>query len=66
MQQWNFITAHQLDQVNGGWYSYVTPDGSAPTAQAANSKTDQWTEGYHQGRALLNTAALLKKLAATK
>ncbi len=66
VQEWNFITQHQLDKVNGGWYSYVTPDGSAPTNGAERNKTDQWTEGYHQGRALLNVAALLKKLAAEK
>jgi len=66
VQQWKFISEHQLDPVNGGWYSYVTPDGSSPTGQAMNSKTDQWTEGYHQGRALLNTSALLRKLASTR
>ncbi len=51
--------------MNGGWYAYVRPDGSAPSRNA-NIKTDAWTEGYNQGRALLNTSALLRKLAMAK
>jgi len=60
VQEWNFIKDHQLDQVHGGWYA------SAPTNGRPNNavKTDAWTEGYHQGRAMLNVLAALNQLAA--
>jgi len=59
VREWNFIKEHQLDHAHGGWYA------SAPTnARQGNAvKTDPWTEGYHQGRAMLNVYALLNRLA---
>jgi beta-mannosidase len=59
VQEWNFIKDHQLDHAHGGWYA------SAPNnARQGNApKTDPWTEGYHQGRAMLNVYALLHRLA---
>ena len=59
-RQWEFIQAHQVDAVHGGWYATVTRTGAAIPGRA---KSDGWTEAYHQGRALLNVSADLHKLA---
>lgn len=61
MQQWSFIQRCQIDAVQGGWLPEVAADG---TAAAGRVKSDAWTEGYHQGRALLTAAAALRRLAA--
>ena len=62
-KQWDFIRHHQIDSTHGGWYATVNPDG---TPQAHRAKSDRWTEGYHQGRAMLNVSATLRKLAERK
>jgi mannobiose 2-epimerase len=59
-RQWDFIQTHQVDSVHGGWYATVAQDG---TATPGKVKSDGWTEAYHQGRALLNVSADLKRLA---
>lgn len=59
-KQWNFIQAHQVDAVHGGWYATVAQDGSAAPGKV---KSDGWTEAYHQGRALLNVSTYLRRLA---
>lgn len=61
VRQWDFISKHQIDQTHGGWYSQVHEDGTAIPGRA---KSDRWTEGYHQGRALINVTARLRRLAA--
>jgi hypothetical protein len=38
----------------------VSADGTPVPGQP---KSDRWTEGYHQGRALLNVSARLNRLA---
>ncbi len=63
LQQWKFISEHQLDHVNGGWYPSVVADGSAPAGDGLRLKSNQWTEGYHEGRALINVANKLRELA---
>lgn len=60
IKQWDFIRRKQIDMVHGGWYGTVGADGKP---QAGRQKSDRWTEGYHQGRALLNVIARLHKLA---
>ncbi len=60
-KQWDFIRTKQIDTVNGGWYPVLSPEGVAP---GRHVKSDGWTEGYHQGRAMLNVSAMLKKMAA--
>lgn len=60
-RQWEFIRTRQVDAVRGGWYAQVSKEGN-PVAGAV--KSDGWTEGYHQGRALLNAVATLQKLAS--
>ncbi len=62
VKQWNFIRQYQIDPVNGGWFSYVNPDGSPPPD--AQVKSDRWTESYHEGRSMMNVTAALKRLAA--
>ncbi len=59
-QQWAFIQNRQIDHINGGWYGHVTQAGD-PIPGAV--KSDGWTEGYHQGRALFNVSHELSELA---
>ena len=59
-RQWNFIRTRQTDPRHGGWFPAVRRDG-APVP--GRPKSDAWTEGYHQGRALLNVSAVLRRLA---
>lgn len=60
LAQWKWIQTRQIDVKNGGWYPEVRPDG---TPIAGHIKSDGWTEGYHQGRAMLHVSALLQKKA---
>jgi len=60
-KQWQFITKFQIDHVNGGWYPTVREDGEP----IGRIKSDRWTECYHQGRAMLNVSAQLRRLAET-
>lgn len=62
-RQWKFITTHQTDSRYGGWYATVARDGKPI---AGHIKSDQWTEAYHQGRALLVVSATLRHLAETE
>ncbi len=59
--EWEFIRSKQIDSVHGGWYNSVSPEGAAP---AGAPKSDSWTEGYHQGRAMLRVSEVLQKLSA--
>ncbi|HZL77694.1 MAG TPA: AGE family epimerase/isomerase [Candidatus Limnocylindrales bacterium] len=59
--QWDWINQHGLDPVNGGWWPLVKNDGSP----VHGAKSNNWTECYHQGRALLNVSARLRHLAET-
>lgn len=58
-KQWDFIKGHMLDEQNGGWRSRVTAEGAAVPGLA---KSNRWTEGYHQGRALMRVSDRLRKL----
>ena len=49
-EQWSFIARFVLDREHGGWRASVGEDGTAMQGQI---KSDGWTEGYHQGRAVL-------------
>ncbi len=60
MRQWRFIQTHQVDHRHGGWFSEVAENGDALPGRV---KSDGWTEGYHQGRALLTTSAALRARA---
>jgi mannobiose 2-epimerase len=58
--QWDFIRKYQVDSKNGGWLNTVSKEG---VANPGAEKSGPWTECYHQGRALLNVTAALRKLA---
>jgi len=58
-QQWQFIKDHQVDHEFGGLYDTVERDGTVKD----HVKARIWKEGYHDGRALLNVTARLRKLA---
>lgn len=60
-EQWQFIQTHQIDHTHGGWFAEVSENGDAPPGRV---KSDAWTEGYHQGRALLTVSAALRARAA--
>jgi len=63
LKQWEFIQKFQIDHKNGGWITSVSAEGVAKPGQ---SKSDQWKEPYHQGRAVLNVIERLKKLSGEK
>ena len=60
LRQWRFIQNHQIDQKYGGWLSEVAENGDTLPGRV---KSDSWTEGYHQGRALLTVSAALRARA---
>jgi len=64
VKNWAFISKYQIDHTNGGWYNTLNPDNTPLRSKIA--KTDAWTEGYHQGRAMLTVTATLKHLAGEK
>ncbi len=41
LQQWDWISRHQIDAVNGGWYHTIRPDNTP----LPHAKSDSWTEG---------------------
>ena len=59
LKQWQFISEHQIDPEFHGVYQVVGPDGTAENS----TKGQIWKAAYHDGRALLNVKARLKKLA---
>lgn len=61
VSQWAWIQNKQVDKTGGGWRRRVAPDGALFPAE---TKSDGWTEGYHQGRALLNVSQTLATLSA--
>lgn len=60
LKQWAFIEAHQVDPKYGGWYHTLSREGIPPPGAR---KSDAWTDPYHQGRALMNVADRLLRLA---
>ncbi|HEX6804076.1 MAG TPA: AGE family epimerase/isomerase [Terriglobales bacterium] len=58
-QQWDWIKNRQVDSQFRGVYATVGPDGP----MGSTNKGGIWKAGYHDGRALLNVTARLRKLA---
>lgn len=54
-----FITDRMADKQFGGFYMEVEQDGTVQN----HAKANQWKAAYHDGRALLNTADRLRRLA---
>ncbi|MDB5699635.1 MAG: N-acylglucosamine 2-epimerase superfamily [Alphaproteobacteria bacterium] len=52
--QWDWIASRQIDPLHGGWFESVAADGR-PVGSDAKGK--MWKDGYHEGRALIRTAA---------
>ena len=61
--QWRWIRDHQIDKVHGGWYESVAPNGEVLPSFA---KGHAWKAAYHDGRALLFTARLLRQGALSR
>jgi cellobiose epimerase len=59
-KQWQFIRDRQIDAEFRGVYQEIAPDGSVENP----TKGQIWKAAYHDGRALLNVRARLKRLAA--
>ncbi len=62
VQQWNWINQYGIDKVHGGWYPRLNNDGSP----APHAKSDEWTDCYHQARAMFNVSSRLRHLAGDK
>ncbi len=60
LKQWDWIIRYQLDAKHGEWFAVVSHDGVAPPNQA---KGQVWKAAYHNGRALMHCAEMLKELA---
>ena len=60
-KQWAFIRDHQVDKKDGGIFDTIESDGSVKDY----TKSRIWKECYHESRALLNTIARLRRLAAS-
>lgn len=60
VKQWDFIRRHQVDSRHGGWYESVSAEGQPKPGQA---KATIWKAAYHDGRALMNVARRLDRLA---
>lgn len=59
VKQWEFIKKYVIDPEYGGWISLTDADGSNPQGF---DKSHLWKSSYHECRALLNVADMLRKL----
>jgi mannobiose 2-epimerase len=58
-KQWDFIQAHMIDPINGGWYWETTKEG---TPIGESRKATPWKANYHTSRALMNVATMLESM----
>jgi len=56
-EQWAWIRDRQIDREFGGWYATLTTSG---TVKGSEAKAHAWKAAYHDGRAMLYTARLLR------
>ncbi len=54
---WSFTDQNFIDKTQGGWISYVTPDGQPFGSKA---KSHEWQGVYHEVRGLLNAVNAAK------
>jgi len=59
VKTWRFVTEHMADPKFGGFYAEVEQDGTVTNT----GKAQNWKAAYHDGRALLNIADRLRRLA---
>lgn len=62
LRQWAFIWNHQIDHARGEWFHTVAPSGEP---ERHHPKGSYWKTAYHNGRALLNAAETLRRLAGS-
>jgi mannobiose 2-epimerase len=55
-KQWEFIHAHMIDPLHGGWFSDTLRDG---TLRGDGAKASPWKANYHSSRAMMNVVRLL-------
>jgi mannose/cellobiose epimerase-like protein (N-acyl-D-glucosamine 2-epimerase family) len=55
-KQWDFIRAHMIDPVHGGWFPETQRDG---TLHGDGAKANPWKANYHTSRAMMNVVNLL-------
>ena len=60
LKQWDFIDNFQADHRHGEWFERVSAEGQPLPGQA---KGTIWKAAYHNGRALMNVAEMLRRLA---
>lgn len=60
LKQWEFIWKYQIDSAHGEWHNTVEADG---TVRPGQPKASIWKAAYHNGRALMQCEALLRRLA---
>jgi mannose/cellobiose epimerase-like protein (N-acyl-D-glucosamine 2-epimerase family) len=59
LRQWRFVTERQLDDEHRGFHETLDADGRP----VPGVKGRIWKEAYHEGRAMLNVVARLRRLA---
>lgn len=57
---WYFVRDHQIDWKNGEWWPSVKADG-----KGTGAKGHLWKAGYHNGRAMIESIAAIKRLQAS-
>jgi len=61
---WAWIRDHQIDHEYGGWFELVRSDGSPVDPQDhKDRKGHMWKAAYHETRALVETAKILRRHA---
>lgn len=58
---WNWAKECQIDRRNGGWHEVIRPDGQVGGSDA---KAHPWKAAYHDGRALIFTPRVLRRVAS--
>ena len=54
----DWVSTRQTDWTNGEWFAEVHPDGAV-----RGVKGDRWKEGYHNGRALIESLRVIDELS---
>jgi mannobiose 2-epimerase len=57
---WGFVDEHVIDWQGGEWYKTIAPNGTP-----GGPKSDEWKDGYHNGRAVLECLRLLRAMQAS-
>jgi mannobiose 2-epimerase len=62
---WAWIRDYQIDSECGGWFEMIQADGSPPDPEDhKDRKGHMWKAAYHETRGLVETAKILRRLAA--